>query len=187
MDSQGAGDTIGQVNKSLGGKQVAFDAEVAAIKEVIRWFELRRRDLPSLIVHFDSTSVIARAGHAGAGPFLLLATSPRCLARLSLDTFLRSSVSLSPPALEIRQSQDSLISVSSLIGLLTTAITPWTEIFQRSPFSGIRDLPILIVHSDSTSAIARAGHTGAGPGQSQALVIHRMEGDRSKSSARCIV
>jgi hypothetical protein len=31
-----------------------------------------------------------------------------------------------------------------------------------------------MVHSDSTSAIARAGYTGAGPGQSHALKIHRM-------------
>jgi len=30
----------------------------------------------------------------------------------------------------------------------------------------------LVVHSDSTSAIARAGHTGAGPGQAQATRIH---------------
>jgi len=30
----------------------------------------------------------------------------------------------------------------------------------------------LIIHSDSTSTIARASHTGAGPGQDQAISIH---------------
>ena len=32
----------------------------------------------------------------------------------------------------------------------------------------------LMVHSDSTSAIARASHTGAGPGQQHATRIHRL-------------
>jgi ribonuclease HI len=41
--------------------------EVAAIKEAIRWFG-KRGDLGSLIVYFDSTSAIARAGHTGARP-----------------------------------------------------------------------------------------------------------------------
>ena len=31
----------------------------------------------------------------------------------------------------------------------------------------------IVVNSDSTSPIARAGHTGAGPGQKHALTIHK--------------
>jgi len=31
----------------------------------------------------------------------------------------------------------------------------------------------LVIHSDSTSAIARAGHTGAGPGQAHAIRIQK--------------
>jgi ribonuclease HI len=66
-DSRGSGNTLGLGSKSLGGKQVAFDAEVAAIEEAIKWF-LKRSNLPSLIIRSDSTSAIARASHTGAGP-----------------------------------------------------------------------------------------------------------------------
>ena len=61
-DVQGNGDAISQGSKSLGGKQVAFDVEVAAIKEAIKWFR-EQSNLPSVIVHSDSTSAIARRTH----------------------------------------------------------------------------------------------------------------------------
>ena len=35
------------------------------------------------------------------------------------------------------------------------------------------DRPALVIHSDSTSAIARAGQTGAGPGQHYAIRIQK--------------
>ena len=37
-DDQGTGDSLSQGSKSLGSKQVAFDAEVAAIAAAIKWF-----------------------------------------------------------------------------------------------------------------------------------------------------
>ena len=36
------------------------------------------------------------------------------------------------------------------------------------------DIPSMVFHSNLTSAIARAGHTGARPGQGHTLAIHRM-------------
>jgi ribonuclease HI len=49
-----------------------------------------------------------------------------------------------------------------------TAIEEALKLFRTSPFLHI------IIHSDSTSAIARAGQTGAGPGQQRAKKIQSM-------------
>jgi ribonuclease HI len=65
-DDQGAGPAIDQGSKTLKGKQVAFDAEITAIEEVLKWFQ--GSELQHLVVHSDSTSAIARAGHSGADP-----------------------------------------------------------------------------------------------------------------------
>ena len=67
-DDQGASeDVLFQGSKSLGSKQCAFDAEVAAIEEAVKLF-LGNSNLPSLTIHSDTTNAIARAGHTGAGP-----------------------------------------------------------------------------------------------------------------------
>jgi ribonuclease HI len=62
---------VAQGARTLGARQTAFDAEVAAIEEAVKWFG------PSpylhLIMHSDSTGAIARAGHTGAGPGQYLA------------------------------------------------------------------------------------------------------------------
>jgi ribonuclease HI len=65
-DSKGEGPAITQGSRNLGGQQTAFDAEVAAIEQAIRWFQ--GVDQRHMTVHSDSTSAIARAGHTGAGP-----------------------------------------------------------------------------------------------------------------------
>ena len=67
-DKDGAGEVIAQGNKSLGTRQTAFDAEIAAIDAVTHWYVLNRADRPALVIHSDSTSAIARAGQTGAGP-----------------------------------------------------------------------------------------------------------------------
>ena len=67
-DETGAGDIIAQGSKSLGTRQTAFDAEIAAIDAVTHWYVLNRADRPALVIHSDSTSAIARAGQTGAGP-----------------------------------------------------------------------------------------------------------------------
>ena len=66
-DDTGTGDAIAYGSRSLGSRQVAFDAEVAAIRDAIRGF-LEDSTLPSMAVHSDSTSAIAKAKHVGAGP-----------------------------------------------------------------------------------------------------------------------
>jgi ribonuclease HI len=65
-DDVGAGLTIAQGARTLGTRQTAFDAEIAAIEEVLKWF--RSSPYLHIIIHSDSTSAIARAGHTGAGP-----------------------------------------------------------------------------------------------------------------------
>jgi ribonuclease HI len=65
-DDTGAGPTITQGARTLGTKQTAFDAEVAAIEEAWKWFG--SSPYLHLIIHSDSTSAIARAGHIAAGP-----------------------------------------------------------------------------------------------------------------------
>ena len=50
----------------LGGRQTAFDAEVAAIEATVDWYQWS--DFQHLVVHSDSTSAIARMCHGGAGP-----------------------------------------------------------------------------------------------------------------------
>jgi hypothetical protein len=62
----GRGAPTAQDKKSLGIKQTAFDAEKTAIEDVLRWFGTTKHR--SLVIHSDSTSAIARAGHTGAGP-----------------------------------------------------------------------------------------------------------------------
>jgi ribonuclease HI len=65
-EDTGAGPAIAQGARTLGTKQTAFDAEVAAIKEALKWFETS--PYLHLTVHSDSTSAIASAGHTAAGP-----------------------------------------------------------------------------------------------------------------------
>jgi len=67
-DDRGAGPTIAKGARSLGSRQTAFDAEVAAIEEALRWFSASTSPFLHLTIHADSTSAIARAGHTGAGP-----------------------------------------------------------------------------------------------------------------------
>jgi len=64
--SDRAGEITAEGGKSIGEAQTAFDAEIIAIQEALRWF--RTIDFPSLIIHSDSTSAIACSGHTGAGP-----------------------------------------------------------------------------------------------------------------------
>jgi hypothetical protein len=67
-DATGEGEALAQESKSLGPIQTAYDAEVSAIQGAIFWFLNNRNMGSSLVVHSDSTSAIARAGHTGAGP-----------------------------------------------------------------------------------------------------------------------
>jgi ribonuclease HI len=65
-DDQGAGAVVAQGSKTLPGEQVAFDAEITAIEETLKWF--RYSTFPHLVIHSDSTSAIARESHSGARP-----------------------------------------------------------------------------------------------------------------------
>jgi ribonuclease HI len=65
-DDKGEGAPITQGARNIGGQQTAFDAEVAAIEQVVNWFQGAGQQ--HMTVHSDSTSAIARAGHTGAGP-----------------------------------------------------------------------------------------------------------------------
>jgi ribonuclease HI len=67
---RGEGPDIAHGARNLGGQQTAFDAEVTAIEQVVKWFLSQGRNLNyrHMIVHLDSTSAIARASHTGAGP-----------------------------------------------------------------------------------------------------------------------
>jgi ribonuclease HI len=67
-DATGGGEAVAQDSKSLGPIQTAYDAEVAATEGAVFWFLNNRNAGSSLVVHSDSTSAIARAGHTGAGP-----------------------------------------------------------------------------------------------------------------------
>jgi ribonuclease HI len=58
-DDQGAGPVINQGSKTLKGKQVAFDAEVIAIEEALKWFK-DSDQVKNLVIHPDSTSAITR-------------------------------------------------------------------------------------------------------------------------------
>jgi hypothetical protein len=59
---------IDQSSKTLPGKQVAFDAEITAIKEVLKWYQWQESGLRHLVIHSDTMSAIARSNHSGAGP-----------------------------------------------------------------------------------------------------------------------
>jgi hypothetical protein len=63
-DDKGLPITLGARN--IGGQQTAFDAELAAIEQVVDWFQGAKQR--HMTVHSDSTSAIARASHTGAGP-----------------------------------------------------------------------------------------------------------------------
>jgi len=67
-DSDGKGEAIAQGSESLGTRQTAFDAEVAAIFRALFWFTGGGHGWKSLIIHSDSTSATTRASHNGAGP-----------------------------------------------------------------------------------------------------------------------
>jgi hypothetical protein len=64
-DDIGADPTIFQGPRTLGTRQTAFDAEVAATGKALKWFG----SSPNLhiINHSDSTSATARASHIEAG------------------------------------------------------------------------------------------------------------------------
>ena len=62
-----AGPAIAQGSRTLGSRQVAFDAEVAAIEAAVDWYQ-RQDSLQHLVIHSGSTSAIARMCHSGAGP-----------------------------------------------------------------------------------------------------------------------
>jgi len=62
-----AQETLTQGSGTLGTKQTAFDAEVVAIEEAVKWFE-QTRESRTIAIHTDSTGAIARDGHTGAGP-----------------------------------------------------------------------------------------------------------------------
>jgi ribonuclease HI len=67
-DAEGKGEALASDSKSLGPIQTAFDAEVTAIEGALFWYVNNRNISPALIIHSDSTSAMARAGHTGAGP-----------------------------------------------------------------------------------------------------------------------
>jgi hypothetical protein len=67
-DATGEGEALAQDHKSLSSIQTAYDAEVSAIEGAIFWFLNNRNVGSSVVIHSDSTSAIARAGHTGAGP-----------------------------------------------------------------------------------------------------------------------
>jgi ribonuclease HI len=66
QDAKGEGPAITQGARNLGSQETAFDAEVAAIEQVIAWFHGASQR--HMLIHSDSTSAIARATHTGAGP-----------------------------------------------------------------------------------------------------------------------
>jgi len=65
-DDKGSGPVVAQGSRSLGPRETAFDAGVAAIEAAVDWY--RYSDYQHLVVHSDSTSAIARVSHSGAGP-----------------------------------------------------------------------------------------------------------------------
>jgi ribonuclease HI len=67
-DDGGTGPIIAKGSRTLGTKQTAFDAEVAAIEEALKWFSAGTSPFLHMTIHSDSTSAIARAGQTGAGP-----------------------------------------------------------------------------------------------------------------------
>jgi ribonuclease HI len=67
-DADGKGEVLASDSKSLGPIQTAFDAEVTAIEGALFRYVNNRNISPALIIHSDSTSAMARAGHTGAGP-----------------------------------------------------------------------------------------------------------------------
>jgi hypothetical protein len=67
-DSTGAGEVLAQDSKSLGAMHTTFDADISAIAGALFWFLQNGWDYRALVIHSDSTSAIARAGHTGAGP-----------------------------------------------------------------------------------------------------------------------
>jgi hypothetical protein len=65
-DDIGARPTIAQWAKALSTRQTAFDAEIAAVEEVLKWFGTSL--YLHMIIHYNSTSAISRAGQSGTGP-----------------------------------------------------------------------------------------------------------------------
>ena len=82
-DDKGAGPAIAQGSRSLGNRQVAFDAEVAAIEVAVEWYCHQER-FQHIVIHSDSTSAIARVCHSGAGPGQGPASN---VGRMIYDTF----------------------------------------------------------------------------------------------------
>ena len=71
VENKGTGPVIAQGSTTLGNRQTAFDAEVAAIEAVVEWYQhqaLGHDSFRHTVIHSDSTSAIARMCHSGAGP-----------------------------------------------------------------------------------------------------------------------
>jgi hypothetical protein len=50
-DDQGASIAIAQGSKTLPTRQVAFDAEMTAIEEVLQWYQNSDSDIRHLVIH----------------------------------------------------------------------------------------------------------------------------------------
>jgi hypothetical protein len=61
----GAGPAVAQRARTLGTGQTAFDDDVAAIEEAVKWFGSSR--FLNVTVYSESTNAIVRAGHSSAG------------------------------------------------------------------------------------------------------------------------
>jgi ribonuclease HI len=71
---------------------------------------------------------------------------------------------------------DALAQDSKSLGPIQTAFDAEVTAIEGALFWYLNNRntsPSLVIHSDSTSAITRAGHTGAGPGQEHAIRIQR--------------
>jgi hypothetical protein len=69
---------------------------------------------------------------------------------------------------------EALASDSKSLGPIQTAFDAEVTAIEGTLFWYVNNCntsPALIIHSDSTYAMARAGHTGAGPGQEHAIRI----------------
>jgi ribonuclease HI len=65
-DDKGKGPPIAQGSDNLGSQPTAFDAEQAAMKRAMPWFQGSEKQ--QMTIHSYSTSAIGRAGHTAAGP-----------------------------------------------------------------------------------------------------------------------
>jgi ribonuclease HI len=84
-DEEGTSPPIAQRSFCLGRRQTVFDAEFAGIKAALTWH--LQGFFRHMVIHSDSTSAIARAGHSRSGPGQRTARdiqrSVKALARIS--------------------------------------------------------------------------------------------------------